>query len=67
MNAISKTLIQYMVVITVLVFILNSLIHHNILEAFFFAVSVAVGITPSMLPMIVNVNLSKGAKTLAKK
>lgn len=67
MNAISKTLIQYMVVITVLVFILNSLIHHNILEAFFFAVSVAVGITPSMLPMIVNVNLSKGAKSLAKK
>ncbi len=67
MNAISKTLIQYMLVITVLVFILNSLIHHNILEAFFFAVSVAVGITPSMLPMIVNVNLSKGAKSLAKK
>ena len=67
MNAISKNLIQYMVVITVLVFILNSLIHHNILEAFFFAVSVAVGITPSMLPMIVNVNLSKGAKSLAKK
>ncbi len=67
MNSISKTLIQYMVVITVLVFILNSLIHHNILEAFFFAVSVAVGITPSMLPMIVNVNLSKGAKSLAKK
>ena len=67
MNAISKTLIQYMLVITVLVFILNSLIHHNILEAFFFAISVAVGITPSMLPMIVNVNLSKGAKSLAKK
>ena len=67
MNAISKTLIQYMLVITVLVFILNALIHHNILEAFFFAVSVAVGITPSMLPMIVNVNLSKGAKSLAKK
>ena len=67
MNAISKTLIQYMLVITVLVFILNSLIHHNILEAFFFAVSVAVGITPSMLPMIVNVNLSTGAKSLAKK
>ena len=67
MNAISKTLIQYMLVITVLVFILNVLIHHNILEAFFFAVSVAVGITPSMLPMIVNVNLSKGAKSLAKK
>ena len=67
MNAISKTLILYMLVITVLVFILNALIHHNILEAFFFAVSVAVGITPSMLPMIVNVNLSKGAKSLAKK
>lgn len=67
MNAVSKTLITYMVVITVAVFILNSLLHHDLLQALFFAISVAVGITPGMLPMIVNVNLSKGSKTLAKK
>ena len=37
------------------------------MQALLFAISVAVGITPSMLPMIVNVNLSKGSKSLAKK
>ena len=67
MQAVSKTLITYMVVITIAVFILNSLLHHNIMDALFFAISVAVGITPGMLPMIVNVNLSKGTKSLAKK
>ena len=67
MNAVSKTLITYMVVITIAVFILNTLLHQNLLDALFFAISVAVGITPGMLPMIVNVNLSKGTKTLAKK
>ena len=36
-------------------------------EALLFALSVAVGITPSMLPMILNVNLTKGSKSLAKK
>lgn len=67
MNAVSKTLIEAMLVITILVFILNTLIHHDIMQALLFAISVAVGITPSMLPMIVNVNLSKGSKSLAKK
>jgi Mg2+-importing ATPase len=67
MQGVSKTLITYMIVITVAVFILNSLLHHNVLNALFFAISVAVGITPGMLPMIVNVNLSKGTKSLAKK
>lgn len=67
MQAVSKTLITYMVVITVAVFILNSLLHHDLLQALLFSISVAVGITPGMLPMIVNVNLSKGTKTLAKK
>ena len=67
MNSVSKTLITYMVVITIAVFILNSILHHNLMDAFLFAISVAVGITPGMLPMIVNVNLSKGTKSLAKK
>ncbi len=67
MQSISKTLITYMIIITIAVFILNSLLHHNFMDALFFAISVAVGITPGMLPMIVNVNLSKGSKSLAKK
>lgn len=67
MQSVSKTLITYMIVITIAVFILNSILHHNLMDALFFAISVAVGITPGMLPMIVNVNLSKGSKSLAKK
>lgn len=67
MNSITKMLITFMIITSICVFILNLLIHHNIWEAMLFAISVAVGITPSMLPMIVNVNLTKGTKTLAKK
>ena len=67
MNNITKLLIKYMVVVSIAVFVIYAFIRHDIMEALLFALSVAVGITPSMLPMIVNVNLTKGSKTLAKK
>ena len=67
MNHITSLLIKYMVIISILVFIIYGMIRGNIKEALLFALSVAVGITPSMLPMIVNVNLTKGSKSLAKK
>ena len=67
MNGITKLLIKYMVVVSIAVFIIYAFIRKDILEAVLFALSVAVGITPTMLPMIVNVNLTKGTKTLAKK
>jgi Mg2+-importing ATPase len=50
-----------------LVFLINGLSKHNWLEAFLFAMAVAVGLTPEMLPMIVTVNLSKGALAMARK
>jgi len=49
-----------------IVFILNVLTKHDVNSAFFFAIAVAVGLTPEMLPMIVNSNLAKGAQKLAK-
>ena len=67
MNNITKLLIRYMVVVSIEVFIIYAFIRKDILEAVLFALSVAVGITPTMLPMIVNVNLTKGTKILAKK
>ena len=67
MNNITKLLIKYMVVVSIAVFVIYAFIRHDLVEALLFALSVAVGITPSMLPMIVNVNLTKGSKTLAKK
>ena len=66
-NHISTMLIKYMVVISLFVFIIYSFIRNNFNEGLLFALSVAVGITPSMLPMIVNVNLTRGSKLLAKK
>ncbi len=67
MEGITKLLIKYMVIVSIAVFLIYAVIRHDLMEALLFALSVAVGITPSMLPMIVNVNLTKGSKTLAKK
>ena len=67
MKHISNLLIKYMVVVCIVVVIIDGVIKKNINEAILFALSVAVGITPSMLPMIVNVNLTKGRRSLAKK
>lgn len=67
MKNISKLLLYVMIVTCIFVFIIHGIIKHNINEAILFALSVAVGITPAMLPMIVNVNLASGSKTLAKK
>jgi len=60
-NKISWLLIQFMIVMVPCVFLINSLTKGNFLEAFLFSLSVAVGLTPEMLPMIVTANLAKGA------
>lgn len=67
MKDITNMLIKFMVVICLVILLVDGIIRSNFTEAILFAFSVAVGITPSMLPMIVNVNLTKGTKTLAKK
>lgn len=66
-KSISHLLIKYMIIVCIFVVIVDGIIKHNFNEALLFALSVAVGITPSMLPMIVNVNLAKGSKRLATK
>ena len=50
-----------------LVFLINGLSKGNWFEALLFAVAVAVGLTPEMLPMIVTVNLAKGAMAMSNK
>lgn len=67
MKNITNLLIKYMVVVCLVVLVIDGLIKGDFNNALLFALSVAVGITPSMLPMIVNVNLTKGSKNLAKK
>ena len=60
-------MIRFMVVLVSFVFVIVGLTKGNWLEALLFALSVAVGLTPEMLPMIVTVNLGKGALVMAKK
>ena len=66
-NRFTWLMIRFMVIMVPLVFIINGLTKHNWVEAFFFALAVAVGLTPEMLPMIVSVSLSKGAILMSKK
>jgi Mg2+-importing ATPase len=66
-NSFTWLMISFMLVMVPLVFIFNGLSKHNWLEAFLFALAVAVGLTPEMLPMIVTVNLSKGAIAMSQK
>ena len=66
-NKVTWLMIKFIAVMVPLVFIINGLTKHNWGEAFLFALAVAVGLTPEMLPMIVTVNLSKGALVMARK
>lgn len=66
-NAVSWVLIRFMLVMVPVVLFINGFTKGNWLDALLFAISVAVGLTPEMLPMIVTTNLAKGAVTMAKK
>lgn len=60
-------MIRFILVMVPLVFLINGLTKHDWQEAFFFALAVAVGLTPEMLPMIVTVCLSRGALAMSGK
>ncbi len=64
---VSLLLIRYMLVMVPFVFLVNGFTKGDWMEAFIFGVSIAVGLTPEMLPMIVSANLSKGAIAMSKK
>ncbi len=66
-NRFTWLMIGFMAVMVPLVFIINGFGKGNWWEAFLFAISVAVGLTPQMLPAMVAVNLSKGAISMSKK
>jgi len=63
----SQLLIRFMMVLAPTVILINGLTKGDWLQALLFGISVAVGLTPEMLPMIVTSNLVKGASTMAKK
>ncbi len=66
-TSVSWVLIRFMAVMVPVVFVLNGITKGNWLAAFLFAVSIAVGLTPEMLPMIVTTCLAKGAVSMSQK
>jgi Mg2+-importing ATPase len=66
-SSVSWLLIRFMAVMVPIVFLINGLDKHDWVQAFLFAMSVAVGLTPEMLPLIVAANLSKGAIAMSRR
>jgi Mg2+-importing ATPase len=63
---VSWLLIRFMLVMAPTVFLINGLLKHDWVDAFLFSVAIAVGLTPEMLPMIVNANLARGTIALSR-
>ncbi|MCX8194998.1 MAG: magnesium-translocating P-type ATPase [Candidatus Micrarchaeota archaeon] len=66
-NNVSWLLIRFMLVMVPIVFLINGFTKNDWLQAFFFALAIAVGLTPEMLPLVVTANLANGANTMAEK
>jgi Mg2+-importing ATPase len=66
-SSVSWVLIRFMMIMAPVVLLVNGFTKGDWPEAFLFALSVAVGLTPEMLPMIVSANLAKGAVSMSKK
>jgi Mg2+-importing ATPase len=66
-NKVSYLLIRFMLIMTPVIFLINGLVKGDWMQALLFAIAVAVGLTPEMLPMIVTANLAKGAVNMSKK
>lgn len=66
-NQVSWLLIRFMLVMVPLVLLINGFTKGDWLEAFLFSMSIAVGLTPEMLPMIVTSTLAKGAVLMSRK
>ena len=65
-ESISKLLVKFMLILIPIVFVLNAWKHETV-TAFTFAVAIAIGITPLLLPVILSSSLSKGAIRMSKK
>ncbi|MCX7766229.1 MAG: HAD-IC family P-type ATPase, partial [Candidatus Sumerlaeia bacterium] len=60
-------MIRFMIILVIVIFTINAIFKGNLIEAFLFSLAVSVGLTPEMLPLLVTLNLSKGAMRLSKK
>lgn len=60
-------LVRVTLIMVVLIFAFNVLLHRPVLDSFLFALALAVGLTPELLPAIISVNLARGAKRMAER
>src|SRR5690625_3215927 len=63
---VSILLIRFMLIMVPLIFLINGLLKGDWVDALLFAIAVAVGLTPEMLPVIVTANLAKGALSMSR-
>lgn len=59
-------IIRVIIFIVAIIFLINAVMHKGLLNSFLFALAVAVGVTPELLPMIMSINMAKGASKMAK-
>jgi Mg2+-importing ATPase len=66
-NSFGLLMMRLVFFLVIFVFFVNALLHHGILDSLLFAVALAVGMTPELLPMILSINLSNGAIAMSRK
>ena len=66
MTSFGLLLTRAMVVIVVLIFVVNLLLHRPLIDSALFSLALAVGLTPQLLPAIVSISLAQGARAIAK-
>ena len=65
-STISKLLMKLMLIMLPIIFLINGVLKKDFIDAFLFALTVAVGLTPEMLPVVLTTGLSRGAINMAK-
>lgn len=66
-NSIARVMLRFMAVLIPIVFVVSGITKGNWIESFLFALSVAVGLTPEMLPMVITACLARGSLSMSKK
>ncbi|MEW6086714.1 MAG: magnesium-translocating P-type ATPase [bacterium] len=66
-NKFTWLMIRFMLILVIIIFAINTFTKGDVVNALLFSLAVAVGLTPEMLPMLVAINLSKGAIAMSKK
>lgn len=66
-DSVSQLLIRFMIVMVPIIFLINVFTKNNFIESLLFGITIAVGLTPEMLPVIMTSTLAKGAVAMSKK